>query len=195
MTPDDVRRLAATAHERWTELELVHRSPHDHVRATLRHGELDAVRLPEGERVRERGAPPSSWDVRPLEPYPTNYLWSAMLDPHELTEGVEITDVRRTELLGRPVVAFSARAVDGYDPVCSCCPLVFSEVSERLEHGDDRVPPPPGVLPTHTDLALDLEAGVVVSSHDRGGLRGGRFTNELLRVVPGAETGNGARTA
>jgi len=30
-----------------------------------------------------------------------------MLDPNELTTGVEITDVRREELFGRPVVAIS----------------------------------------------------------------------------------------
>lgn len=183
MTPDDVRRLAATAHERWTELELVHRSDYLDVHATLRHGELDAVVLADGRRIRERGAPPSSWDVRPLEPYATNYRWSAMLDPHELTEGVEMADVRRDALLGRPVVTFTARAVDGYDPLCSCCPLVFSSVSERLEHGDDWTPPPPGVLPTHVDLALDLEVGIVVSSHECGGRRGGWFTNELLRAA------------
>ncbi|GGO76120.1 hypothetical protein [Nocardioides deserti] len=184
MTPEDVRRLAATAHERWTELELVHRSDYLDVHATLRHGELDAVVLDDGRRIREHEAPSSSWDVRPLEPYATNYLWSAMLDPHELTAGVEIGDVRRSDLFGRPVVVFTARAVDGYDPVCSCCPLVFSEVSERLEHGDDWTPPPLGVLPTHVELALDLEVGIVVSKHERGGHhRRGWFTNELLRAV------------
>jgi hypothetical protein len=72
-----------------------------------------------------------------LEPYATNYEWSAMLDPYELGEGVEISDVRSEEPFGRPAVAFVARAVPGYAPVCSCCPLVFSEVSQRLEHGSD----------------------------------------------------------
>ncbi|MDN4173658.1 hypothetical protein QWY28_11925 [Nocardioides sp. SOB77] len=199
MTPDEVRRLAGSAHERWTELELVHRSSYLSVHATLRHGELDGVVLDDGRRVRERGAPPSSWSLRPLEPYATSYEWSAMLDPHELTEGVEITDVRRAELFGRPVVAFVARAVTGYDPICSCCPLVLSEVSERLEHGEDRTPAAPGDLPTATELALDLGVGIVVSSRERDGRRGGWFTNELLRAVAdpgaGAEAGNGARTA
>ncbi|MFT3874104.1 MAG: hypothetical protein QM714_15920 [Nocardioides sp.] len=56
------------------------------VHAVLRHGELDGVRLLDGQRLRERGAPASSWTVRPLEPYATNYQWSAMLDPYELNE-------------------------------------------------------------------------------------------------------------
>lgn len=182
MTPEDVRLLARSAHERWSELELVHRSRHDAVRATLRHGELDATRLDDGRRIQELGAPPSSWSVRPLEPYATNYEWSAMLDPYELGHGVAISDVRIEELFGRPVVAFVARAESGYDPVCSCCPLVFSEVSQRLELGDDWRPEP-GELPDGIDLALDLAVGIVVSSRHRGGRFGSWFTNEIVRVA------------
>lgn len=104
-----------------------------------------------------------------------------MLDPYELTEGVTITDVRREVLFGRPVVAFVAHAVTGYAPVCSCCPLVFSEVSQRLEYGDDWRAQP-GELPDGVDLALDLEVGIVVSSRDRGGRLGGGFTNEIVRA-------------
>ncbi len=181
VTPDDVRRLTRSAPERWGELELVHRSEGDHLHVTLRHGELDGVRLPEGTPIHERGAPPSSWTVRPLEPYATNYQWSAMLDPYELTAGVQLDDVRLGELFGRPVVAFTARAVEGYDPVCSCCPLVRSEVSERLEQGDDWQPTP-GQLPDAVELALDLEVGIVVSSRERGGEWNGWFTNEILRA-------------
>ena len=173
--------MARSVPERWTELELVHRSDYIDVRATLRHGELDGVRLPDGHRIHERGAPPSSWTLRPLEPYATNYQWSAMLDPYELTEGVAITHVRGEELFGRPVVAFVARAMPGYEPVCSCCPLVYSLVSQRLEHGDEWSPEP-GELPDGVDLALDLGVGIVVSSRDRGGRLGSWFTNEILRV-------------
>jgi len=182
VTPEDVRRLASSAPERWTELEIVHRSDYVDVRATLRHGELDGVRLSDGARIHERGAPPSSWGVRPLEPYATNYQWSAMLDPHELTDGVVITEVRSAEVFGRPAVAFVAHAVPGYDPVCSCCPLVFSEVSQRLELGAGWTARP-GELPDGVDLALDREVGIVVSSRDRGGRLGGWFTNEIVRAV------------
>ncbi|UMG91406.1 hypothetical protein [Nocardioides sp. TF02-7] len=182
MKPEEVRRLAGSAPERWRELELVHRSDDLELRVTLRHGELDGVRLSDGQRIHERGAPPSSWTVRPLEPYPTNYQWSAMLDPYELTEGVVISDVRREELFGRPVVTFVARAVTGYDPICSCCPLVFSEASQRLEYGDDWTASP-GELPDGVDMALDLEVGIVVSSRDRGGRLGSWFTNEILRAA------------
>ena len=118
--------------------------------------------------------------MRSLEPYATNYQWSAMLDPYELGERVEISDVRSEELFGRPVVTFVAHAVPGYEPVCSCCPLVFSEVSQRLEYGNDWRAKP-GDLPDGVDLALDLEAGIVVSNRHRGGRRGQWFTNEITR--------------
>lgn len=179
MTPDDVRALARSVPERWSELEIVHRSDYVDVRATLRHGELDGTRLSDGRRIREVGAPPSSWTVRALEPYATYYLWSAMLDPYELGEGVTITDVRQDVLFGRPVVSFIAHAVAGYDPVCSCCPLVFSEVSQRLEHSDEWASEP-GQLPDGVALSLDLGVGIVVSSRDRGGRLGHWFTNEII---------------
>ena len=182
MTPADVRLLARSAHQRWSELELVHRSDYIDLRATLRHGEVDATRLDDGHRIHEVGAPPSGWSVRPLEPYATNYQWSAMLDPHELGGGVEMTDVRTEELFDRPVVAFVAHAVPGYEPVCSCCPLVLSEVSQRLEYGDDWRAQP-GELPDGVDLALDLGTGIVVSHRHRGGRRGQWFTNEITRAV------------
>ncbi len=182
VTPEDVRLLARTAHSRWSELELVHRSDYVDVRATLRHGELDATRLDDGHRIQESGAPPSPWSVRPLEPYATNYQWSAMLDPYELGEGVSISDVRSEELFGRPVVAFVARAMRGYEPVCSCCPLVFSEVSQRLEYGDDWRAQP-GELPDGVDMALDLGTGIVVSNRHRGGRREQWFTNVITRVI------------
>ncbi len=119
--------------------------------------------------------------MRPLEPYPTNYQWSAMLDPYELTTGVTIIDPRDGELFGRRVVSFLARAVPGYAPICSCCPLIFSEASERLEHGEDWTAQP-GELPDGVELALDLEIGIVVSSRDHGGRLDSWFTNEILRV-------------
>lgn len=97
----DVRRLARSVPDRWTQLELIHRSDYMDVRATLRHGELDGVRLEDGHRIHERGPPPSSWTLRPLEPYATNYGWSAMLDPFELTESVAITEVRRDQFFAR----------------------------------------------------------------------------------------------
>jgi hypothetical protein len=182
VTPEDVRALARSAPERWSELELIHRSDYVDVRATLRHGEVDATRLDDGHRIHEVGAPPSSWSVRPLEPYATNYQWSAMLDPYELGECVAISDVRNADLFGRPAVVFVAHAASGYAPVCSCCPLVFSEVSQRLEYGDDWRAEP-GEMPDGVDVALDIATGIVVSDRHRGGRRGQWFTNEIIRAV------------
>lgn len=145
--------------------------------AWLRHGELEAVWRTDGRVQREQGAPPSSWSVRPLEPYATNYRWSAMLDPWELGAGVLLDDVRSDVLHGRPVWRARARAVDGYDPICSCCPLVLGEVSERLEHGD-RVPVRP--LPEAWDVAVDVATGIVVGDHPVGSWPWGGFENEIL---------------
>jgi hypothetical protein len=182
VSPDDVRALARSAPERWQELEIVHRSSYLDVRATLRHGELTGVRMSDGRPVHEVGAPLSSWRVRPLEPYATNYQWSAMLDPFELAAGTALSEVRTVEVFGRPAVSFVAHAGPGYDPICSCCSLIFSEESQRLEHGDAWVAAP-GEIPDGVELALDLAVGIVVSSRDRGGRLEGWFTNEILRAT------------
>lgn len=106
-----------------------------------------------------------------------------MLDPYELTVGVRLDGVRRAELFSRPTIEFVARADPGYDPVCACCPLVLSEVSQRYEYGE-QWRPERGELPDGVAITLDLEVGIVVSSRDRGGRRRRWFTNEILAVTP-----------
>ncbi|MCH1868792.1 hypothetical protein [Nocardioides sp. CFH 31398] len=182
MTPDDVRELARSAPYRWTELDLVHRScGGEHLEVSLRHGVLTGRDVARGRDLHDTERPPSSF-FRPVEPYPTNYLWCAMLDPDELSHDVRLTEISEGELFGRPVVSFVAHAEDDYDPVCTCCPLVFSEASERHEQPDGWTPAP-GELPDGVEITLDREAGIVVSSRDRGGRLESWFTTEITRVV------------
>lgn len=160
MDADDVRALARTAPERWERLHFVHTGgPAGRVEAWLRHGEAE-VRDEAGRVHRLSGSTPTSWTVRDIEPIWQSYDWAAMLDPYELGEHVEIDRVRLTEVAGRPAVSFRAQAQEGYDPICSCCPLVPGEVAWRLEHGDSREPERP--LPEHVELTLDRLTGIVV---------------------------------
>ena len=181
-TPDDVRTLAANVPERWTALHLLHRTSWDEIEAWLQHGELQAQRRSDGFTRHERGAPPSHWSVRPLEPIYNSYLWSAMLDPYELSHHVDIEHVRAERLHGRTVCRFEARARDGYDPICPCCPLVFSLVSQRLEHGEGWEPDEVR-LPDYCEIALDVETGIVASRHEVGGSTDNWFENEIVSAV------------
>lgn len=103
-------------------------------------------------------------DVRALaRDVPSRWRWLHLVH----TDGEEVEAwLRHGEVEGRPTVAFRAVARKGYDPICSCCPLVLSDVAWRLEHQDRPVPPD---LPVAADLALDLETGIVVSREPVGG--------------------------
>lgn len=61
-------------------------------------------------------------------------------------------------------------AVDGYDPRCGCCPLLWGEISERDEAEAGGRPPVPGTAyPEAYDVALDVATGVVVECRPIGG--------------------------
>jgi hypothetical protein len=110
-----------------------------------------------------------------------------MLDPYELGEHVDISHIRVEEFHDRPVWRFEARAEPGYDPICSCCPLVLSDVSQRLEY-DDWTPPDGVVMPESFEIALDAQTGIVVSSRPVGGGWHGKpwttwFENHILSAT------------
>lgn len=98
------------------------------------------------------------------DPMYDNYEWVAMLDPSELAHAVELTDVRKTTHHGRLAWAARAVPVEGYDPRCGCCPLLWSEISDRDEaEGGGPEPAPGTVWPDAYDVVLDHATGVVVS--------------------------------
>jgi hypothetical protein len=129
---------------------------------------------------------PPMWHLEHGDPMWHNYTWTAALDPEELGHHVELDDVRSGELGGREVWWARARPVDGYDPRCGCCPLLWSEVAALAEYGEE-----PGRLaqfaargyPEAHDVALDVETGVVVVLEPAGGVRDDLgFTIEIHQV-------------
>lgn len=100
-----------------------------------------------------------------------SYLEVAALDPFELAHGVEVTDVREVEQHGR--VAWAARCVArvGYEPRCSCCPLLWSRASDDLEAQSGGAPFRDGEpdYPAGYEVVLDRQTGIVVRLAPVGG--------------------------
>lgn len=108
-------------------------------------------------------------EVRYGDPMWQTYTWVAMLDPVELSHHVDVEDVRETEVQGRRTWRAVARPLPGYQPVCGCCALLLSEISERDERGDDYRPPEGVTYPDAYAVALDVETAVVVGIEPIGG--------------------------
>lgn len=123
-----------------------------------------------------------------------NYRWVAMLDPVELSHGVEVTEVHARERLGRLTWTATVRALpesaedagDGYDPRCSCCPLLFGAVSQALEFaGGSHVPGEEDMAgyPSAYWVSVDVETGIVVDVEPQDGDHPDQaFANEIHAV-------------
>jgi hypothetical protein len=109
---------------------------------------------------------PDALEVAYDDPMYVDYRWVAMLDPVELSSGTVVADLAEDELFGRPVWRARMTTVDGYDPRCSCCPLLWGEVSDTVEYG---APRPGADYPAAYDVMLDVETGIVVSLRPVGG--------------------------
>lgn len=153
---------------------------------------VEPVRRPDG-LVQER---PGAFEIEYDDPMWQNYRWVAMLDPVELSHGVAVSEVHFRERFGRLTWTASCRALpesseeagDGYGPRCSCCALLFGEVSQDLEFGAG------GRATLETELvgypsaywvSLDVETGVVVDVEPQDGDRAHTaFTNQIHAVGP-----------
>ncbi|MFC3480849.1 hypothetical protein ACFOLD_09520 [Kocuria carniphila] len=108
---------------------------------------------------------PAGWLVTHGDPTWQDYLWTAMLDPLELSYGVGIDDVEATMVRGRPTWAATCRPLigkgedweGGYEPRCSCCPLLDSAVSRLVECGPQDPTLSDSELPTAYRVHLDSE--------------------------------------
>ncbi len=109
------------------------------------------------------------------DPMWRSYDWVAMLDPVELSVGTEVHELAETLRHGRTTWWARMVAVDGYEPRCSCCPLLWGEVSERLEAGAGGTTLAASrsdvEYPASWLVGLDLATGVVVSCEPLGGDR------------------------
>lgn len=152
------------------------------------------VRGGEGCLVTQR---PEGWHLEHGDPMWQDYLWTAMLDPLELSYGVEIGEVEGTTVRGRPTSAATCRPLigkgeewkGGYDPRCSCCPLLDSAVSRLLESGPQDPKLSDSELPTTYRVHLDVQTGIVVDITPLDGSGGTSLPNEIHAVDERLEVG------
>lgn len=205
MTPtvDDFQALARSSPWLWTSLRFRHRTARQQCEAWLTRP--DGVRLvDDGGRPipnstpgqRPDGSPAGAWsppepsyrpdglvDVRPDFRddglFWNDYLWLAMLDPVELSHHVAVSDLHAGEVAGRPAWRASVRALPDYDPMCSCCALIWSAISDAYEFDS----PQQRSYPDHYDVALDVQTGVVVRCTPVGGAPDSSWLeNDILEV-------------
>ena len=206
------RTLAGSSPTRWRTLRFAVRWHGDHptwpepVRAWLRRPDGLRVETLTGELIRaERDSgngsspalvtssgggipvPPAELpDIRPDDPMFQDYYWVAMLDPVELGT-CDVADLREVDHYGRPAWEAVLRPTDAYDPRCSCCPLLHSAQSDRLDggswgsleanHGSDF-----RYADAHR-VRLDVGTGVCVLTEQIGGSEAGSGHEVLIEAV------------
>ena len=132
---------------------------------------------------------PEDWHLDHGDPMWQDYRWTAMLDPVELCQGVEISDVTTTVLRGRVTWAATCRPlagvgedwVGGYVPRCGCCPLLDSPAARIYEYGP-KDPTLAADLATVYRVHLDVGTGIVVDLTPLDDTEGTSLTNEINDV-------------
>ena len=133
---------------------------------------------------------PEDWHLDHGDPRWQDYRWTAMLDPVELCQGVEIDDVAVTVLRGRATWAATCRPlagvgedwVDGYVPRCGCCPLLDSPAARIYENGPEDPTLVGGSLTTVYRVHLDVGTGILMDLTPLDGTEGVSLTNEIHNV-------------
>lgn len=119
------------------------------------------------------------------DPMWQNYRWVAMLAPRELADdddggpAVEIDSVETGVRHGRATIWATVRPRDGYDPRCSCCPLLPSRPA-ALAQG---YPDPDGPFASAHRVALDVATGICVSTRELGGPTPDRGFEVVIEAV------------
>lgn len=129
------------------------------------------------------------------DPMWQTYLWTAVLDPEELSQHVELTSVHAADRRGRPTWWAQAQALPGYEPRCGCCPLLLGRVSMETEGLADEVVTGDDLadLPTVYLVGLDVRTGVVVDLSPMDGRGGTRVDVDIHAVDVGPEPPRPAR--
>ncbi|MFD4180816.1 hypothetical protein [Rhodococcus sp. NPDC058514] len=92
-------------------------------------------------------------------PLHSDYFWVALLDPVELSDGVEIGGVREVTHHGRQAWEARVRPTPDYEPRCDCCALLS---------GSGALDQVPWVPNADTVVRLDVQTGVCVSIRHLG---------------------------
>lgn len=177
LTDETFRELARSSPWRWRSVHLLRESgglpPDGEVEAWIRRpdrmrvaydGGVHIVRQATDEVDAERGTDPM-WQT---------YQWVAMLAPVELADGQDapgtvLADLRETQRRGRRTWWANAVPTEAYYPRCGCCPLLWSEISDRGEYGGENPYLSTPDYPTSYEVALDVETGICVAVHAQGG--------------------------
>ena len=133
---------------------------------------------------------PNDWYIHHGDPMWRDYQWTAMLDPAELSRGVQISDVTATTLRGRATWSATCRPLmgdgeyweGGYEPRCGCCPLLDSAASRLTEYGPDHAFLLAGDLPTTYLVQLDVQTAIAVQVDALDGWGGTGLRNDILAV-------------
>lgn len=127
-----------------------------------------------------------------------SYYWVALLDPRELTDGVDPeradpeprvgTDVRAVAAVdhhGRPALEALVRPTDAYEPRCGCCALLPNPRTDAEEWGEEleRVHPPGHAYPDAFRVRLDAATGICVRIEHVGGTDAGVRYELVLEAV------------
>ena len=100
--------------------------------------------------------------------------------PHELSDGVDVLEVRTVEHGGRPAWEALLRPTADYQPRCACCPLMRTRETDLMEG----LPPLPAYAGLHR-VRLDVGTGVCVQTRQVGGPNDGEGHDLLLvQVAP-----------
>ncbi len=105
--------------------------------------------------------------VQPDQPLVSGYFSVAALDPVELADAVDLTELQVTQVRGRETWVARCRARSDYEPRCGCCALLPNDELARLEWGVERA----GAMtwPDSVRIGLDRGTGVMTRWEPDGG--------------------------
>ena len=104
------------------------------------------------------------WAEGPEVPFWQDYRFVAVLDPYELSDGVDVLELAAVDHGGRPAWEALLRPTPAYEPRCACCPLMRTRDTDLVEG----LAPQPAYADAHR-VRLDVGTGVCVRTREVGG--------------------------
>jgi hypothetical protein len=115
------------------------------------------------------------WAQGPEVPFWQDYRFVAVLDPYELSDGVDVLELAAVDHGGRPAWQALLRPSPAYEPRCGCCPLMRTRGTDMMEGLD----PLPAYADAH-QVRLDVRTGICVRTREAGGPWDGQGHNLVL---------------